>query len=321
MKKVIRLTESDLVRLVKRVLKEEGPEPIKTGERLVNVVYYFPEGSVRQGGAIPNYCEGEFMGKRDAYNPKDPMIVKNIANALETSGILDVLKKYHKDEAFGGSLPQFIYLNASTSSSGTGGVNAEVGQARLNYVENVVTQAFSSLGVDLSVVKKIIKREATKYFPSNVDKNFYDSTKLKPSDLDRFAVISIMNLTEMGLDVKGIQDIQRGLNKGSSMINTIFVDGVDESTIINYIKKLETFSDIIDLSNSINAGGKFESLEDFLNDQLFDDPDAIRTIASHLKMLAKRSGKQEDTVRLIKRPSVGLVGIEDAPRITIGTGN
>jgi len=159
MKKVIRLTESDLVRLVKRVLKEEGPEPIKTGEQLVNVVYYFPEGSVRQGGAIPNYCEGEFMGKRDAYNPKDPMIVKNIANALETSGILGVLEKYHKDEAFGGSLPQFIYLNASTSSSGTGGVNAEVGQARLNYVENVVTQAFSSLGVDLSVVKKIIKRD------------------------------------------------------------------------------------------------------------------------------------------------------------------
>jgi hypothetical protein len=38
-------------------------------------------------------------------------------------------------------------------------------------------------------------------------------------------------------------------------------------------------------------------------------------------MLAKRSGKQEDTIRLIKRPSVGLVGIEDAPRITIGTGN
>ena len=34
-------------------------------------------------------------------------------------------------------------------------------------------------------------------------------------------------------------------------------------------------------------GGNWYSLEDFLNDQLFDDPEEMTTIANHLKMLAK----------------------------------
>ena len=316
MKKVIRLTESDLVRLVKRVLKEDGPEPIAYDTKfIVELFYTFPEGSVRQGGAIPDYCLGRFSGGTEMYEytPNDPIIVQNIANSIQRSGMLDVIAKYNKSQYNRGNLPQFIYLNSSTSTSGTGGVNAEVGQARLNYVENVVTQAFRSLGVDLSVIKQIIKREATRYTPEYIDKNFYDTTQVDPTDQLRYASINIKFLTEMGLDTKGIQSVQRGLSQAQSIINTIFVDNVDEAEIVNYISRLQTFSDITDLSDAISAAGTFQSLEDFLNDQLFDDPNEMKKIASHLKMLAKRSGKQEDTVRLVNTGGNKM-------RITIGSG-
>jgi hypothetical protein len=314
MKKVIRLTESDLVRLVKRVLKEDGPEAIASENYGTEVFYTFPEGSVRQGGAIPDYCIAKFMGdgQMNEYGPKDPIIVKNIARSLKDSGALEVIAKYNKSQYNRGNLPQFIYLNASTSTSGTGGVNAEVGQARLNYVENIVTQAFRSLGVDLSVIKQIIKREATRYNPEYIDRNFFDTTQIDPTDQLRYASINIKYLSEKGLDTKGIQDVQRGLNQAQSVINTIFVDNVDEAEVVKYIRKLQTFSDITDLSDAINASGRFVSLEDFLNDQLFDDTDEMRQIAGHLKMLAQRSQKQADTIRLINTGN--------GTRITIGTG-
>ena len=77
--------------------------------------------------------------------------------------------------------------------------------------------------------------------------------------------------------------------------------------IVFYIKNLQSFSDIQDLSNSINAGGHWHSLEDFLNDQLFDDPEEMRIIAQHLKRLAVRSNKQIDTIRLVNgKISIGL---------------
>jgi hypothetical protein len=90
------------------------------------------------------------------------------------------------------------------------------------------------------------------------------------------------------------------------------VDNVDEAEVVKYIRKLQTFSDITDLSDAINASGRFVSLEDFLNDQLFDDTDEMRQIAGHLKMLAQRSQKQADTIRLINTGN--------GTRITIGTG-
>jgi type IV secretory pathway ATPase VirB11/archaellum biosynthesis ATPase len=68
----------------------------------------------------------------------------------------------------------------------------------------------------------------------------------------------------------------------------------------------------VDLSNSINAGGNWMSLEDFLNDQLFDDREEMMAVASHLKKLAVRSNKQSDTVRLYTG--------ENGLRISIGLG-
>jgi hypothetical protein len=101
--------------------------------------------------------------------------------------------------------------------------------------------------------------------------------------------------------------VQKGLNRGSSVVNTWAVDGVDESVIVKNIQKLQSFSDIIDLSNSINAGGVWANLEDFINDQLFDDPEEMRMVAKHLGRLAVRSNKQVDTIRVVGgKISIGL---------------
>ena len=142
---------------------------------------------------------------------------------------------------------------------------------------------------------------------NEVDEYFYDNNNIYADPYEQFGYISVNAVKTAGLDTSGIQNVQKGLNRGSSVINTWAVDGVSEDIIVKNIEKLQTYSDIIDLSNSINAGGSWVNLEDFINDQLFDDPEEMRMVAMHLGSLAVKSGKQRDTVRLTGgKLSIGL---------------
>jgi hypothetical protein len=111
------------------------------------------------------------------------------------------------------------------------------------------------------------------------------------------------------MDTKGIQGVQGELNSASSIINTGLLDFVDEDRIVRSLLGLETFSDIKDLDDAIAAqrDARFNGLESFINSQLFDDKDAMRTIATHFMRIAKVSGKQSDTVRMVgNNISIGL---------------
>lgn len=282
-------------------MNEAAPEPIVTGEPISIFVFGFPEGK-----AAPNMANGAL----GTYSNKSSIssYVRDMASQISESGIVPVLEKYMDS----GKLPKFIHIHVGTSHTGSGEANASVAEARFQYLENVVANAMKILGIDASVVKTMITRDSdTIYTRSKLNKNFYDPKLKQPKAYERFGEIVIFDLQERGLDTKGIQNVQRGLNRGSSVVNTWVADNVSEDVIVNNIQKLQSFSDIIDLSNSINAGGNWMSLEDFLNDQLFDDAKEMTTVASHLKKLAVRSNKQSDTIRLYRggnglRISIGL---------------
>jgi hypothetical protein len=288
MKKVIKLTESELTALVKRVIKEVAEEPILDNKDRIFGTFGFPAGP-----KPATTLHGLPLTKANVESLKDDM-----ALFINSSGTLTTLEKFRGNTNF--PIPKFITIHVGTSSSGSGQANAEAAQYRINYLYQFVKSALDRFGVDDAIIKQIITTNTNaKYTPTKLDKNFYDKNKIYADPHEQFGYISVNAVKTAGLDTSGIQNVQKGLNRGSSDVNNWVVDGVDEDIIVKNIEKLQTYSDIVDLSDSINAGGTWVGLEDFINDQLFDDPQEMRMVAKHLGSLAVKSGKQKDTVRII----------------------
>jgi len=296
MKKTIKLTESELTALVKRILNEVAEEPIVDNSDRRFGTFGFPAGPKKA-----TTLHGLPITDANVASLKQQM-----ADFIKNSGTLATITKFRGNTKF--PIPKFITIHVGTSSSGSGKDNAEAAQFRINYLYQFVKSALDQHGVDDAMIQQIITTDTNaKYTPTNLDKNMFDAKKIKADPHEQFGYISVNALNTKGLGTGGIQNVQRGLNRGSSVVNTWAVDGVSEDIIVKNIQKLQTYSDIVDLSNSINAGGNWNSLEDFLNDQLFDDIYEMREIARHLQKLALASQKQKDTVRLVGgKISIGL---------------
>lgn len=302
MKKTIKLTESELTALVKRILNEVAEEPIVDNSDRRFGTFGFPAGPKKA-----TTLHGLPITDASVVSLKQEM-----ANFIKSSGTLATITKFRGNTKF--PIPKFITIHVGTSSSGSGKANAEAAQFRINYLYQFVKSALDQHGVDDAIIQQIITTDTNAtYTPTKLDKNMFDQTKMKADPYEQFGYISVNAVKTKGLDTDGIQHVQRNLNSASSAVNTFFVDGVNETKVAFYIKRLVTFSDIQDLSKSINAGGTWNSLEDFLNDQLFDDTNEMTEIARHLQKLALASQKQKDTVRLFSA-SGGL-------KISIGLGN
>jgi hypothetical protein len=290
MKKTIRLTESDLTRLVKRILSEVAEEPV-IGDNRPKLFGTF---SFEEGKTVPKTY-------RNAPVTKSLMnyLVDQMVSYLNSTGAIKTLQKFRNSPDF--RIPQFIEIHLGTSQTGSGEINASVADGRKKFLESIILSALKkSGGVDAAVAKSIvINKPENTYAPTMLDKSFYDPKLSKPNPNERLAWIIIKPLATKGNKTKGVQDIQKGLNQSSSVINTLFIDGVDETKIIQYLSKLKTFSDVEDLNDAIIAGGKFDSLEAFLNEQLFNDPEEMRAATVILQRCAMNSGKQKNTVRLV----------------------
>lgn len=279
-----------------------APEPVKDNETKIIGILGFQEGKTK-----PSRYNGQNVTQKDI-----DMMVNNLVEFLTKTGTIETLRKFRNSPDF--RIPQFIEIHIGTSHTGSGEQNASVAQGRFNFMTGIVMAAFRKIGVDASVAKSVVVNKTdSEYSPSKLDRNFYDPKLVKPDANERLGWFVVTALETQGLGTKGIQDVQRGLNQSSSIINNIFVDGVDETKIIRYLQRLQTFSDVEDLNDAISAGGKFESLEDFLNDQLFDDSSQMRAVAVLLQNCAMKSGKQKNTVRTY-RDSLGQT------RISIGLG-
>lgn len=302
MKKIIKLTESELTALVKRVIKEVAEEPIMDHAEVIAGAVFFDEGKI-----YPSYdSSGQRFDKEDYNNS-----VNDLADFLsKDSNTLRTIEKFYNNPTM--KLPKFISVNVGTSHSGTGEKNAAVAQGRIDFLMGIVMKAFDKLGLDSSVAKSLIVTNTNAQYKPTKLNQIYDPKKVQVNKFDRFGFIAVTPLKTKGNTTAGIQQIQKGLNFASSDVNNIFVDGVNEEAVVQFIKRMGSFSDIEDLSKSINAGGKWVSLEDFLNDQLFDDPTEMKLIANHLKKLAVASQKQADTVRLF--------GSTNGYKISIGIG-
>lgn len=308
MKKVIKLTEAELTKLIKKVISETvGKEPVLDNQTKIFGTFLFGEGKTKPSS----------FNNRPVTQSDVDSLIRQMAMFIKNSGTLDTLQNFSRSKVGApknSQIPKFISLNIGTSHTGSGETNSNVAQGRYSFLSGMVMKAFDLLGVDSSIAKSVVVTNSdSSYTPSNLDKNFFDPKKIKPEDSERWGHIRITSLATMGNTIDGIQDIQKSFNDASSIVNNIFVDGVNEKKIVDHIQRLQTFSDIQDLSQSISAGGKWNSLEDFLNDQLFDDPAEMRAISTHLQKCASNSGKQKDTIRLIKN-AIGY-------NISIGLGN
>jgi hypothetical protein len=299
MKKTIKLTESDLTALVRRILNEVAEEPIMDHTETIFGTMYFDEGKTR-----PSYTSSGERFDNEDYNDS----VEGLAEFLsKESNTIKTIEKFYNNPNF--KIPKFITVNVGTSHSGTGEKNAAVAQGRLNFIMGIVMKAFDKLGFDSSVAKSfVISNADTKYKPKKLN-SVYDPKKVQVGKFDRYGFIAVTPINVKGLKTGAIQSVQKGLNSASSVFANIgwVFDGVEAQTIVNQIKRLQTYSDIQDLDNTINAGGKWGSLEEFLNEQLQSHPTEMRLVAQHLMKCAVDSQKQKDTVRFVGgKLSIGL---------------
>ncbi len=236
------------------------------------------------------FGEGKFILPEEA----TVIVVTRLKQLLKSS--MPTIEKFYNNSEF--SIPKFIEIGASTSSTGSRETNAMIANKRIVAMEKLIQRAFMELGKETG---NVVGADYVKSFmTTNTDSTYsptglislYDANKSAPKPEERFAYVIIKPLKTMGknesqLDV--IEDmliIARGLN-----INP------DEDGIANAICKLQTYSDITDLNDELRGYG---GLETFINTTITDgltslgsDTEEREKIKGCLNTAAKNSGKDD----------------------------
>jgi hypothetical protein len=242
MKRVIRLTESDLTRLIKRVVSEAvtAPEPVTTNSKTVKV-YFLKEGE-------------EII---------DPTVKEDIKDWLRPifKASLPTLKQFYNNTKY--RLPKFITIGSATTSAGGYVANQKVAQGRINSITEIVVELLEELGTNAEMIQRLITTNSNyTYKPTSVDANFSDRSKVKPLDRERYAYVTVKELETVGLGKEQIGNIEDAL-----LIARGYNINPDEVGIAKAICKLQTYSDIQDLNYELrNSGG----LQGFINQTITD---------------------------------------------------
>lgn len=284
--------QSSLNETIKRHLREVAEEPVITGNGEHTSGFF----TFAEGKAVPTKVNGQIFD-----NALRSRIVNALAKFIQTS--VPTMQKFLNDPKF--KLPKFIQVNVGTSHTASPEANVAVATQRGEYLRKLISDALIQLKIRPDVVYQIVTTNTdAQYQPSKLDTSFYDARVLAPNADERFGEIRIKDLSTQGLNTGGIQNVQHGLNDASSIINNILIDNVEEDEIVYNIKKLQTYSDIQDLDNAIKAQGhEYDGLEDFLNQQLFDDDIQMTQVAKHLNKCAMKSSLPDQTIRLVKDSS------------------
>lgn len=270
MKKIIKLTESDLYRIVKRTISElEEPEPVFTDKNdTVTVSALFGEGET-------------------SFDSSTTQQVKDfIKNYIKSS--IPTIQQFHNSDKF--ALPQLVTFHVGTSSTGTFSRNKQIAEKRMNYLTNIYLEVMNELGVREDVAYKLLTQSYKKYTPSKIDRDFYDPAKVEPDSAERICFIEISPIETMGKTSSQVDDIEHMLRVARGMN----IDP-DEDGIANAICNLQTYSDIKDLDTKLKD---FGGLQAFINQTIEDgltsmgsDTQERAKIQRCLNSSSKRSGK------------------------------
>ena len=221
--------------------------------------------------------------------PNESDTIDAIATKLDPT--LDIINDYKGGE-FDDQLKDIIQLSSQSSSSGGDAANANVGQERLDYVEDLVFKALDKAGVKDTFAKKALTSYTdTTYDPSRLPSH-RDGKKVDPMMAEQMALIKIIPRTVKGSDNDKITRIKHQIDSASGNFST------DEDKIVDAIEQLETYSDITELDKRFPAG-----LQAKLNSQITDgwtgwgsDRGARNSIMTHLNAIAKDSNKTKIAV-------------------------
>lgn len=290
MKRIIKLTEADLTRIVKRVMRESvsAVEPIANPGSGFKVLF----------------DEGKSLLSSDA---KD-IVVNDIKSKLRTS--MKTIEEFYDNKEF--KIPKFIEIGAATSSTGSRERNVALAQKRIDAMIDCVYTAFDQLGketgnvVGTDYIKTFLTTNTNSTYEPSGLKKLYDANKSAPNPEERYAYVIIKPLSMKGKTEKQLDDIEDMLRiaRGQNI-------NPDEEGIAKAICRLETYSDITDLDNELrNLGG----LEYFINTTITsglttwgDDSSERRQIKFCLNKAAKRSGKGE--IADIAGDTLTIIGI------------
>ena len=194
-----------------------------------------------------------------------------------------------------GNIPKFITIGSGTSSTGSRDRNAELGRSRMEEMKDIVFTAFDIVGdttgkyVGKDVIEDLITTNTnSSYKPSDLNP-IYDRNRSVPRDMDRYGFVVVRPLTTMGLDKKGIGSVGDKMRAADGYVYD------EEKDIVDAIKKLETYSDIVDLDYELRNNG---GLEGFINNTITDgltgmgsDTEEREDIVNAINNAASNSGK------------------------------
>ena len=188
-------------------------------------------------------------------------------------------------------VPPIFLIEVGTSHTGGGTINRQVAEGRLKSMRDLLIETLNekAAGGNLRQDKALMLIvDDQKYKPSVTDQNWVDTTKKQPNWWERYGRIQVNKFLITGLSTNAINALANSLRKAKGMnINP------DEGLIVQCIKGLKTYSDILDLDENIEGG-----LQNFLNSTITDgltsagsDTAEREAIKTHLNIISNKSQK------------------------------
>jgi hypothetical protein len=245
----------------KFIISESEKQRILNMHKSSSSRHYLREATMAPEPVITNSRTAKiYFGEEGQYD-LDTIDITFIENWLRPliQNSLPTIQKFYKDTTY--PLPKFITIGAGTTSKGSYNANQLVAQRRISEVTGIVTGLLEEMGINDEIIQKIITTNSDyTYNPTDLDANFYDRTKAKSQDTERFAYITVKQMTTKGLSTDQITGVEHELEyaRGSNI-------DPDETSIAHQICKLKTYSDITDLNKRVG------NLQNWVNGSITDD--------------------------------------------------
>jgi len=245
----------------KFIISESEKQRILNMHKSSSSRHYLNEVLMAPEPVITNSTTVKIFFAKDGDSNIDETDVTTFENWLRplVKNSLPTIQKFYKDTTY--PLPKFITIGAGTTSKGSYNANQRVAQRRISEVTGIVTGLLEEMGINDEIIQKIITTNSDyTYNPTDLDANFYDRTKAKSQDTERFAYITVKQMTTKGLSTDQITGVEHELEyaRGSNI-------DPDETSIAHQICKLKTYSDITDLNKRVG------NLQNWVNGSITDN--------------------------------------------------